>query len=114
MSSQYLVQPPSIPMFLYKFYPAVTLRKLIEWSKQEHLARLRYCAENGYYKELKRLNEDYSPMMVLAELNGFRKIASRVVQNVRGWNELSGRERVFVRRAYEIRNFLFRTAKVAR
>lgn len=104
MRNAYIIQPPSVPMFLYKNHPS-NLRNLIEWAKKEHNARLRYCAEHGYFRELKRLNEDYSYLRVLAEIKGFRKICATISQNA--WNELSGRDRVSIRRAYEFRELLF-------
>jgi hypothetical protein len=102
-NSSYLIPPPNVPIFLYKFH-SNSLRKLIEWAKAEHRARLIWCAENGYYKELKRLNEDYSPMRVLAELTEYHKICATITKTI--WNSLSGRERVFLRRAYEVRDLL--------
>ena len=105
---QYVVNPPNIPMFIHKNYPQQTLPKLIQWAEKEFDARLKYCAENGYWYELKRLNEEYSPMRILAEMSGFRKICAYLQNNQRGWNELTGRQRVFVRRSYELRDLLMR------
>jgi hypothetical protein len=104
MNSQYIVPPPVMPNYFYKHYPLLAFRKLIEWAKTEHHARLRYCAERGYFKGVKHLNEDYSPMRVLAEVEGFRRMCAMISQE--GWNKLSGRERVFLRRAYEMREML--------
>lgn len=104
--TQYIVPPPSLPTFMYKHYALSSLQSLIEWAKSEHQARLVYCAENGYWREFKRLNEDYSPIRVLAEVKGFRKICAALTQD--GYNQLSGRERVFIRRAYEMREILIR------
>jgi len=108
MRRQYITNPPNLPAFLYKHRPEYTLPKLIAWAKQEFDDRLRYCAENGYWYELKRLNDEYSPMRVLAEMSGFRRICANVVNNQAGWNKLSGRDRVFIRRSYELRDLLMR------
>lgn len=104
--SQYITPPPDLPMFLYRRYAKSSLQKLIEWAKAEHQARLVFCAEHGYWREFKRLNEEYSPIRVLAEIKGFRRICANLTQE--GYNQLSGRERVFIRRAYEFRELLFR------
>lgn len=102
MSTEYITPPPNVPFFL--FNRAVVLKNMIEWAKKEHAARIQFCADRGYYRELKRLNEDYSPMRVLAEVNGFRRICAKITESV--WNELTGRERVFIRRSFEIRQLL--------
>ena len=101
--TQYITPPPNVPVFLYKTHP-FALRHLIEWAKAEHQERLQYCAERGYYRELKRLNDDYSPIRVLAEMDGLGKICAKITQKT--WDKLTFRERVFIRRAYEMRNLL--------
>jgi hypothetical protein len=104
MSNNYINPPPDIPLFMYKHYPKVAVAHLIQWAKKEHSDRLIYCAEHGYWRELKRLNEGYSPMIVLSELKEFRKIIIPIVKG--GWDKLSMRERAFIRRAYEARELL--------
>lgn len=103
-TSEYIIPPPNVPLFL--FNRSSVLRKMIEWAKKEHAARIQFCADRGYYRELKRLNEDYSPKRVLAEVSGFRRICAQITDTV--WNELTSRERVFIRRSFEIRRLLAR------
>lgn len=104
-STQYIIQPPDVPEFLYKRnYQA--WKQLIDWAKAEFQARLIYLSENGYWKELRNLNQNYSPMRILAEMSGYRKLCSLLSGEL--WNELTGRERVFIRRSFELRDILFR------
>ena len=107
MSTQYVINPPSVPEFLYKSYSNVWL-DLIEWAKQERKARLKYLSEHGYYKEYKRFLENDSPIKILAELTGYRKLCFFLTQNEGLWNRFTGRQRVFIRRAYELRDILKR------
>jgi len=102
---QYVNEPPSIPLFLYKT-KTQSLRDLISWAKKEWVDRLNYCAEHGYMLQHKRLTSDYSPMRILAEMTGYRRICSIVTQEC--WSGLTGRERVFIRRAFELRDLLLR------
>ena len=106
--NQYIIPPPDLPMFLHKNRPEYTLPQLITWANKEHRSRLRYCAKNGYYREWKRLNDDYSPIRVLAEMGGFRKICSYLINNLDGWNRLSRQERKFIESAYRLRDLLLR------
>jgi hypothetical protein len=101
--SQYITPPPDLPAFVYK-RSLTSLRGLIAWATKEHRERLKYCAKRGYFREWKRLHEDYSPIRVLAEMNDLRKIMSVITQEV--WDQLTMRERVFIRRAFELRGLL--------
>lgn len=103
--SQYIIRPPDIPAFIYKTNVSA-FKQLISWATTEHRKRLGYCARRGYYREWKRLHEDYSPMRVLAEMEGFHKICSLITEEL--WNELSMRERSFIRKAYELRGLLMK------
>jgi hypothetical protein len=97
---------------MFRFFTARLVRELIAWAKNEHRARLRWCAERGYFRELKRLNEDYSPIRVLAEIEEYRQICANISQ--KGWDSLTGRERVFIRRAFEMRNLLLSRENVSK
>ncbi len=105
MNSQYVIPPPNIPEFMYKSYTNVWL-DLIEWAKQERKARLIYLSKNGYYKEYKKFLENDSPIKILAELSGYRRFCALLNQGV--WDTFTGRQRVFLRRALELRDFLKR------
>lgn len=103
--ASYITQPPNIPYFLYKHH-STAITQMIAWAEKEFQDRLIYCAEHGYWRTLKYLNEEYSPIRILAEAHGFRKICSMINQTA--WNKLTGRQRVFVRKAFELREILFR------
>lgn len=105
MSSQYVIPPPDVPEFMYKSYSSTWI-DLIQWANREYRARLHYLAKNGYVREFKVMNEEYSPIRILAELSGYRRFCSKMTQGV--WDKFSGRERVFIRRAYELRDILKR------
>jgi hypothetical protein len=103
--ASYLTPPPNIPYFMFKRY-SNAYEKMIAWAEKEFQDRLIYCADHGYWKTLKYLNEEYSPLRILAEVHGFRHMCSMLNQAV--WNKLSGRHRVFIRKSYELRDILFR------
>lgn len=105
MKRQYVIDPPSIPMFLYK-RNVWAWKKLIEWAKQEFQARLVHCAEHGYWKELRWLNENSSAISILAELSGFRRMCA--VMNDGVWGSFTARERAFIRRSFELRDLIMK------
>lgn len=100
---QYFVKPPSVPIFLSG--RVTYLRRLMQWAKEEHSRWLQMSIRRGYFETVKYLNEEYSPVRLLAEIQGFRRICARITQ--RDWDNLTGRERVFIRRAFELRELLF-------
>ena len=104
-SAQYVIQPPSFPDFLFKTHIA-PIEELIEWSKKEYQARLIYCAEHGYWRELKYINEEYSPYRILAELHGFRRFVSLLSHNVQ-WAVARKYTHRFVSKAFSLREHLF-------
>ena len=103
---QYINPPPIFPDYIIKHYPHRVMRELMEWSKKEFHDRLIYLSEHGYWKELRRMNENWSPIRILAEMKGFRKMCAYI--NNEKYNQFTGRERVFIRRAYELRDLLLR------
>lgn len=105
MNSQYVIQPPSIPEFLYKSNFSAWIA-LISWANKEYKARLRFCAKNGYFKEWIKLHKEYSPIRILAEMPKYRKLCALLTEGV--WDMFSARERSFLRRSYEMRDLLFR------
>lgn len=103
-SSQYFTQPPDVPLFLCG--RASNLRNLIEWATKEYQTAIVITTKRGMFKTLKHLSEEYSPIRILAEMKNFRRICANIKRD--DWNELSGRERVFIRRAFEMRDALLR------
>lgn len=107
MRQQYIIPPPNVPEFLYKFNVRVWL-DLIYWAKQEHRAWIKYLSENGYYKEYRWFIENVSPIVILAQSPKYRKLCAFLTQSQRVWDSFSVRERVFIRRAFELRDILKR------
>ena len=105
---QYVIPPPDVPLYLYKNRPEMTLPQLIRWAEAEFQSRLVYLAEHGYWRELKVMNEQWSPIRILAEMRGFRRICAFLVNNADGWNRMSTVDRRFITRAFELRDLLLR------
>lgn len=101
--TQYITPPPDIPPFIYKHY-SNSYTKLIDWAKKEHRDRLKFCAKHGYFKEWKRLHEDYSPIRILAEVGFLGKITASITPAT--WRRLSKEEQYFIIRAVELRVLL--------
>lgn len=105
-SARYFTSPPiSVPEFFFRRY-AWMWSKLIKWATKEYNDALILFSRRGAMKTVKYLNEEYSAMRVLAEMPNFRRLVSLLVQEPDVWNKLNGRERVFIRRAYEIHSKL--------
>lgn len=104
--SEYVIRPPEFPEFLFKSH-IQPFEELIEWAKKEYQARLIYCAERGYWRSLKYLNEEYSPYRILAELHGFRKYCSYLNYNPR-WASARKYTQRFIGKAYQLRDMLFK------
>jgi hypothetical protein len=105
-AQQYVIEPPSLPNFIFKHFADRVAILLIEWANKEFYARLKYCAEREYYKELKWLNDNSSPIKILAEMREYRKICSYF--NMENWNRMSAKDRRFIRKAFELREALLR------
>ena len=103
--SSYINQPPDFPEFMFKVY-ANPIIAMIEWAKKEHRDRMVYCSRHGYYRELKMLNEEYSPIRILAEVHKFRKYCSMLTDSV--WRKLTKSQRDFIIESYELREMLFK------
>jgi hypothetical protein len=106
MSVTYVIQPPDLPEYLFK-YSMTPYELLVEWANKEFQARLQYCAEHGYFKELKRLNDNWSPIRILAEMHNFRKLVSYLQYN-KEWPASKGRTRHSIIQAANMRDMLFR------
>ena len=101
--ARYFNAPPDVPKFMYKYSPMAVIQ-LIEWANKEYNDALRKFAKRKSWKTVQHLASEYSGMRILAEFPEFRKIASLITQEV--WNQLTGRQRVFLRRAFEINSAL--------
>lgn len=101
--------PVGNPDFIYRRYPnsiVTDAEKMIAWAKREYNDALRMFAKRGQFDTVRSLSQNYSPMRLLAEAQGFRKMVAFLVQDADVWNQLSGRDRVFIRRAWEIYEML--------
>ena len=104
--SEYVIQPPEFPDFIFKRH-IQPFEELIEWAKKEYQARLIYCAEHGYWKSLKYLNEEYSPYRILAELSGFRRYCAYLQYNAQ-WAGARKYTQRFITKSYQLRDMLFK------
>ena len=111
-SSEYVIPPPDFPDFVFKRY-VQPLEELIDWARKEYQARLIHCAEKGYWRTLKYLNEEYSPYRILAELHGFRKYCSYLNQNPQ-WAGAKKSTQRFIVKSYQLRDMLFRQNGVSK
>ena len=105
-SVEYVIQPPDFPNFSYK-HGLLPFREMVEWAKKEYQARLIYCAERGYWKHLKIINEEYSPYRILAELHGFRRFCSYLNHNA-AWASADCELQDFIIKSYQLRDMLLR------
>lgn len=105
MSRSYYSPPPvqeNVPAYITKHYGASSeyLKEIIQWSINEYRRGLKSLSRHASEKTLRFFLREYSPMRVLAESEGFRELIGQI--NERNYNQLSGRERVFLRRAYDL------------
>lgn len=103
--NQYVIAPPDVPRFFYGSYES-SWRELIYWAKREHIARLKYCADRGYIKEFRRLQREWSPIRILAELTGFRRMCAVMGESV--WKRLFSEEKDFIISCLKLRDLLKR------
>lgn len=108
MKRRYYNDPPirsyDVPAFIKKHYDmdeyiAQQIQKMIQWSTREYNQALRTAYRQKAIRFADFLAKEYSAMRVLAESEGFAELLAML--NDRNYNKLSGRERVFVRRAYQ-------------
>lgn len=104
--ARYYNAPPDLPDFFYSNprYAGNALTQIIEWAKKEYNDSLRLYARRKEWKTVRLLSNEYSGMRVLAEFPEFRRIAALITQDA--WNQLTGRQRVFIRRAFEMQSIL--------
>lgn len=103
---RYFNAPPDLPGLFYKHprYGKNAVVDLIAWAEKEYNDALRLFAKRKAYNTVRCLSNEYSGMRILAEFPEFQRIASLITQDV--WNQLTGRQRVYLRRAYEMRSTL--------
>lgn len=100
-TARYYTPPPNNqPDFICKHYGSRVARDLIKWAREEYDMALKLFTKRGAWKTVDYLTKEYSAMRVLSEMPNFRHIVSLITEDE--YNRLSGRERVFIRRAYEI------------
>ncbi len=94
-------KPMPMPLFIYKrYYLDRHLQDLIQWSIKEYNRRVRYLNKNSSPQMIRFYLEEYSAYRVLAENKMFWDILKMITSE--NYNKLDARERVFVRRAYEL------------
>lgn len=103
MSRKYYVNPPTqgnIPTFLKKHFLADHVHNLIQWAEREYITGMNYLNKHASMKTIMYFQQEVSAMRVLAESDMFREILELV--NETNYNQLSPRERRFLRRSYEL------------
>lgn len=104
-TQQYVIAPPSVPEFLYGHYESVW-DELIEWAEKEYTARRHYLGKHGYYKEYVIHNEEWSPIRILAEMSGFRRLCAKLTSEL--WKRFNKIKKGFIINAYDMRDLLLR------
>jgi hypothetical protein len=95
--------PSQLPAFLVKhnyYNVAQKITELIAWSKAEYNRAVVDANRRKSVRVIMFLQREYSALRILAECEGFIDIIHML--NDENYNALSGRDRVFLRRAYEI------------
>lgn len=103
MSRRYYVEPPTqgnIPAFLKKHFLARHIRNLIRWAEREYNTGMNYLNKHASMKTIMYFQQEVSAMRVLAESGLFQDVLESL--NETNFNQLSARERRFVRRSYEL------------
>lgn len=103
MSRRYYTSPPTqgnIPTFLKKYFLAKHLKGLIAWAQKEYETGLNYLTRHASHKTIQFFLNEVSAMQVLATSDVFREVLELIDET--NYNKLSSRERVFIRRAYEL------------
>lgn len=102
---RYYITPPAtdIPEFLKRSYVMdvpTKIQELIHWSKLEYNKAVREASLKGAMRFVTFLHKEYSAYRILAESDGFKEMLSLL--NDENYNQLSSRERQFIRRTYEM------------
>lgn len=105
MEVEYFIKPPSIPEFLFKRNRQAWY-ELMGWAYREYKYRLDHNAKKGYPREFVVQHREYSPIRILAEMRGFRKLCSIMTSEL--WDSFSRREQDFLIRCFDMRDKLFR------
>lgn len=103
MSRRYYTPPPSqgdIPDFIKKAYLVDHMRNLIQWANLEYTAGMNYLNRHASMRTIMYFQHEVSAMRVLAESEEF--VEALKYLNEQNYNQLSAREKVFIRRAYEL------------
>ena len=102
---EYFIQPPSIPEFLFKTKKDAWYA-LMAWSYKEYKQRIEHNMIHGHVRELVVQDREYSPIRILAEMSGFRKLCSIMTSEL--WDSFSRREQDYLIACFEMREHLFR------
>ncbi len=105
--SQYYIQPPNIPEFLYRF-SFEAWKNLMVWSWREYQERLKQYSRRGYYRELAIQASEFSPERILAEMPGFRKLCALLEKNESLWRKFTRQQKDYIIRCYNLRGLLLR------
>jgi hypothetical protein len=103
---QFINPPPSFPPYFVSSYTCAMAKEVVKWANHEYNARLKYCAERGYFKEHKVLTRDYSPARIAFQIPLFNRLCAEFSNREDLWDKLSRAERRFFSDAYEFMRLL--------
>ena len=106
--TQYYINPPLVPAFLYK-RSKLAWQRLMVWSYREYQERIKQTSKRGHLKELQVHSGSYTPMRVMAELPSFRSICVFLKQNPKLWDSFDRNEQKFLVKAFKLNGLLQRT-----
>ncbi len=111
MSRRYYHQPPTVkqdvPAYIAQHYGVTEhVEKMIKWARYEYELALFTLSQRASPKTIQFFLNEYSAVRVLAESEGFQEMVKNISE--RDYNKLSFRDRVFLRRAWELFQILSR------
>lgn len=77
------------------------IRDLIDWSRMEYQASLRYFSKRGDIRTFTYLSREFSHIRVLSMCSVFYEVCDYILQNEDVWNSLDVRTRRVLSSAYD-------------
>lgn len=102
---EYFISPPSIPEFLFKTSKGAWY-EIMSWSYREYKYRIEHNMVHGHPRELVVQDREYSPIRILAEMAGFRRLCAIMTSEL--WDSFSRREQDYLIACFDMREKLFR------
>lgn len=95
--------PESHPLFVRYRVGGIArqVKELVDWSKMEHAAALRYYSQKGDLRTFTYLANEFSYIRVLSLRSEFYYICNLLLEDSEVWNALDGATRKAISHAYE-------------